>query len=304
MERAYAWLRRYGRPLELALWEYFFSGGPKENVLRCLAAFQNADGGFGHGLEPDFWLPRSSPMASWMAGQILVDIQADPEEGIVRRLRDYLLGAKQVQPGMWPSVLPENNAYPHAPWWEWTEAAQQDWMFNPSVELAAFLIHWSGGEGPEADLGWSSLGAACEYLLEAESVEWHGLKNYWQCLKLLRPFKERFPGEVGCSFGEVEAQARALILEVIDRDLASWGKSYKPLPLDFVKSPADPLYPELKPLVEENLRVYLRDRDEDGIWDITWGWQHYPEEFAVARRYWQGILAVERYRVLNALGSL
>src|SRR5690554_2621523 len=104
MERAYAWLRRYGRPLELALWEYFFSGGPKENVLRCLAAFQNADGGFGHGLEPDFWLPRSSPMASWMAGQILVDIQADPEEGIVRRLRDYLLGAKQVQPGMWPSV--------------------------------------------------------------------------------------------------------------------------------------------------------------------------------------------------------
>jgi hypothetical protein len=56
--------------------------------------------------------------------------------------------------------------------------------------------------------------------------------------------------------------------------------------------------------VEENLRVYLRDRDEDGIWDITWGWQHYPEEFAVARRYWQGILAVERYRVLNAFGSL
>lgn len=53
--------------------------------------------------------------------------------------------------------------------------------------------------------------------------------------------------------------------------------------------------------MEENLRVYLRDRDEDGIWDITWGWQHYPEEFAVARRYWQGILAVERYRVLNAL---
>lgn len=47
MERAYAWLRRYGRPLELALWEYFFSGGPKENVLRCLAAFQNADGDSG-----------------------------------------------------------------------------------------------------------------------------------------------------------------------------------------------------------------------------------------------------------------
>ena len=302
MERAEKWLRRYGRPLELALWEYHLGGGSKERVIQYLSAFQNEDGGFGHGLEADFWLPQSSPIASWMAGQILVEIQAGPEDYIVRRLMDYLMATEQVQPGMWPTVLPENNNYPHAPWWEWTPDAQKDWMFNPSVELAAFLIHWSGSQGLEAALGWMSLRHAFEYLMDADSVEWHGMKNFWQCLKLLRPFQDRFPEEVGFSFAQLEQKARTLILDVISREISGGGITYQPLPLDFVKDPADPLYEELKPLVEENLRVYWESRSEWGIWDITWGWADYPQEFAVARRYWQGILAVDRYKLFKAFG--
>lgn len=302
MERAERWLRRYGRPLEAALWDFHFCGGSKEQVLRCLAAFQNEDGGFGHGLEPDCWLPKSSPIASWMAGQILVEIQAEPAEPVVRRLSDYLLSAEQVEPGMWPTVLPENNDHPHAIWWEWREDAQKEWMFNPSVELAAFLIVWSSSQGPEAALGWESLKPAVEYLLAADSVEWHCLRNYWQCLKLLQPYKKQFEAEVGYSYAEVEEKAKSLVRATIDRDAASWGHSYKPQPVEFVKSPADPLYGELRPLVEENLRFFLESRSDWGIWDITWGWGQCPEEFSVARRYWQGILAVERYKVLRAFG--
>lgn len=44
MERAQAWLKRYGRPLEMALWDFHFAGGSKENVIRYLSAFQNEDG--------------------------------------------------------------------------------------------------------------------------------------------------------------------------------------------------------------------------------------------------------------------
>ena len=48
MYRARAWLQRYGRPLEMALWEFYFERGTKEKVIRYLSAFQNKDGGFGH----------------------------------------------------------------------------------------------------------------------------------------------------------------------------------------------------------------------------------------------------------------
>lgn len=304
MERAYAWLRREGRPLELALWEYFLRGGSREQVLRCLGAFQNDDGGFGHGLEPDLWLPQSSPMASWMAGQILVAVGAGSEEEMVKRLLKYLVSTDQVRPGMWPSVLPEYNDHPHAPWWHWAEDAQEGWLYNPSVELAAFLIHWSGSEGLTAVLGWSSLGPAVEYLLAAEGVEWHLLRNYWECLKLLRPFQERFLFELGHPYHVIEEKVKGLIRATVNRDPASWGGSYLPLPVDFVKSPADPLYPELKDLVEENLDFFLCSRREWGIWDITWSWTHYPQEFVLARHFWQAVVAVERYRVLTAFDWL
>jgi hypothetical protein len=304
MERAQAWLKRYGRPLEMALWDFHFAGGSKENVIRYLSAFQNEDGGFGHGLEPDFWLPKSSPMASWMAGQILVEIKADLSDKIVERLIQYLMTCEQVLPGMWPTVLPENNDYPHAPWWHWSEEAQTTWMFNPSVELAAFLVYWSPPYSREAALGWQSLVPAVKYIMQVDGVDWHELRNFWQCLKLLRHHEGRFTAQFGYTFSEVESRLKGLILETVDGEPVGWAGAYKPLPLEFVKDASDPLYSELKPLVEENLRFFLSSRDKWGIWGITWGWADYPSEFAIASRYWQGIRAVERYKTLRAFGRV
>ena len=64
------WIKRNARPLETARWEYIFEGASSDRVMKYLSAFQNEDGGFGHGIEPDFWLPHSSPMAIWAAGQV------------------------------------------------------------------------------------------------------------------------------------------------------------------------------------------------------------------------------------------
>jgi hypothetical protein len=38
-----------------------FADGPAEPVLAALAGYQNPDGGFGHGLEPDLRCPSSQP---------------------------------------------------------------------------------------------------------------------------------------------------------------------------------------------------------------------------------------------------
>lgn len=300
MHRAEAWLKRYGRPLEAARWDFLFRGGSAERVLHYLSAFQNEDGGFGHGLEPDFWLPASSPMATWMAGQILVEVQAAAGESMVKSMLDYLIQTPQVQPGMWASVLPGNNQYPHAPWWHWQEDAQEIWMFNPSVELAALLLRWSPEGSVGARLGWESLKRAVPRVMQAASMERHELSNYRKCVSLLAPHKERFNILMEHSLDEVRQKLDALTRFVIDKDVCNWDKGYKALPLDFIQSPYDPLYHEFRELVHENLRFYLAQRTEDGLWGITWSWVDFPEDFAVARRYWQGILAVERHKVLKA----
>jgi len=40
-------------------------------VFDVLSQYQNPDGGFGHGLEADFWNPFSSPVQTWAATEIV-----------------------------------------------------------------------------------------------------------------------------------------------------------------------------------------------------------------------------------------
>src|SRR3954453_4178470 len=51
-----------GRILEQRLAETVFDGAPATPVVDALRAYQNGDGGFGHGLEPDKLCPDSQPL--------------------------------------------------------------------------------------------------------------------------------------------------------------------------------------------------------------------------------------------------
>ncbi len=55
------WIYRNSRQLDLAMWQYEFENGNKDNVLLALSYYQNVDGGFGNALEPDCWNPESTP---------------------------------------------------------------------------------------------------------------------------------------------------------------------------------------------------------------------------------------------------
>lgn len=53
-------IEKYARPLEQSLFRYYFEQGSASDVIKELALFQNEDGGFGHGIEPDYVLEASS----------------------------------------------------------------------------------------------------------------------------------------------------------------------------------------------------------------------------------------------------
>lgn len=147
------WMKRNARPLECARWAYLFEEGSREDVIEKLSAFQNSDGGFAHGLEPDSMLPYSNAIDTWAACQILMEIEAGGDETIVQAAMDYLMQFYDREKGLWKTVLPEHNNHPRAPWWGYTEEAQNFWMYNPTVELAAYLIHWSQAGNEAYELG-------------------------------------------------------------------------------------------------------------------------------------------------------
>lgn len=300
-ENAKRYIMTNARKLEQARFEYEFENGSKGKVIFALKLYQNKDGGFGNGIEPDFWLPKSSPMATWVAGQILMEIEANANDPIVKSMTNYLIQTNNYETGMWESVLPENNDYPHAPWWHWQEGAQKNWMFNPSAELAAFLVHWSS---EKADIGWNTINKATEYLMNKEEMDKHEINNFQQLIKIIRPYEAEFNVKIQYSLNVVAEKIMELVDQCMEKDVSKWNEGYRALPLDFIDTPEDPLFERHESLVKQNLHFYLEQMSDEGIWDISWTWGSYPEEFDVARRYWKGILAIKRYKQLKAFGLL
>ncbi|UOQ45139.1 hypothetical protein MUN89_04055 [Halobacillus salinarum] len=302
--RSAAWIHRNARPLEAARWQHSFANGSREEVIRVLASFQNDDGGFGHGIEPDFWLPKSSPMATWAAGQVLVEANAEADEQVVHSLLDYLMNASKQEGAMWSSVLPENNQYPHAPWWHWREGVQSNWMYNPSVELAAFLIHWSPERSSTAKTGWTALKKAIVYVKSVDDMDMHEINNFQKALDLLEDHRQLFEETMDSSLEEAQNKVNQLAYDCANHSPSEWLAGYQAMPLDFVDGPHHPLCKKFGTLLDKNLDFYIEQLNQEGIWDVSWEWEDYDREFAVAKRQWQGILTLKRYQLLRSFGRI
>ena len=90
-EKARTFVMEQGRELERRLLSYYFDDGTPAAVLSELASYQNQDGGFGNGLEPDIQLPDSSVITTTIALRILREVGATSDDEIVRKAIQYLL---------------------------------------------------------------------------------------------------------------------------------------------------------------------------------------------------------------------
>ncbi len=70
-------IRSHARPVEHSLFARLFEGASSDKVVDSLAAYRNADGGYG--LEPDLWTPASSCYATTVAFQYLDEANASLE---------------------------------------------------------------------------------------------------------------------------------------------------------------------------------------------------------------------------------
>ena len=168
-EKARAFMYRCARPLELALWQYHFEGGSAENVLHALSFYQNEDGGFGHALEADNWNPHSSPLTTQTATEILYAVNAPADHPIVQNTLRYLdSGADfDTMHRQWPGSVPTNNEHPHAIWWTY-EADKEAYQYNPTVGLAAFMLHYADRDSAVYRKGLALAREAVEWLLQQE----------------------------------------------------------------------------------------------------------------------------------------
>jgi hypothetical protein len=89
LENAGEYIRNNCNPLYDALFAFHFGGGGAEAVVSGLERFRNGDGGFGHGLEHDFLMPDSSPMATTVALQIFGKSESEPTRSSMMPLTTF-----------------------------------------------------------------------------------------------------------------------------------------------------------------------------------------------------------------------
>jgi hypothetical protein len=132
-QKSKAFLYKNGRLIERKLFEYFFENGTQQACLKALTAYQNEDGGFGNGIEPDLSCPDSSAIGAETAMVILEWIGCQHTE-VAYRLVDWIITHQNA--GGFIQHPPENMVnYPYQPWWK-----------NPDKErilsLAGILKKW------------------------------------------------------------------------------------------------------------------------------------------------------------------
>ncbi|MHC4451474.1 MAG: hypothetical protein ACYS0E_15285 [Planctomycetota bacterium] len=265
-QRGAAFMLTHARTLERRL----FDGSGD-----ALAAYRNADGGYGHALEPDVRTATSQPIHVHFAASMM------REEGLSgdTRIADYLAGVANAE-GAIPYIRPDALEKPRAGHWN------GDWCLTPSLHATAGIagaLHAIGVQHEWLDRATTW----CFREIQAEpDYTGHCLLNVFELL-------DHAPG--GTALWD---RAAARLFEADHVLLQTPITTYGLTPLQFAPTPDSPARTLFSDdVIAAHLDYLAAQQGEDGGWPIAWT----PPEGAAANA-WRGRVTLVALRTLRAYG--
>ena len=202
------------RPLEIARFHHVFNGASGNLVFAALKKFQNADGGFGHALEPDLRTKESSVLGTSIAFQIILATESKPGPTFVSTSLAYLLSALNKTTSHWRIIPEVAEQSPRAPWWNQAnrENGFNQFSLNPTSEILGYLFDYQE-QIPESILTTVSE-QVINHLSNSEEIEMHSLLC---CLRLLET--KNLPAKLAQL---VHQKLKQTIDQTISTDPAQW----------------------------------------------------------------------------------
>ncbi len=291
---------RNARPLDLYRWQLHFEHESFEQVIHALSAYQNADGGFGNALEADAWNPCSSPIQTGTAANILLETGFTfKNHPLPWGMLQYLDSGADMEDDRWMNVVPSNDDYPHAPWWQSGSQSTSHSEYNPTAILAGAALYFA----PRDSLLFKKCRQIAQELMEAflgaPDLSMHPLLCLETMVSWIKQAKLQDSFPLPAVEDEILRQASRLIL----KDQDNWN-GYACRPSDFIHSPAHPLYGDLRELTEKELEWLADTRNDQGVWNLTWGWEGYERAFAISENWWKTDILLRNLRFLRAFGKV
>lgn len=304
LKSAEHFIQTHARPLDQARHRLHFADGSVSDVLDELAAFQNEEGGFGHGLEPDIRAPESSVICTTVAFQILKEIRPNDDENAARPMIEsglrYLLNTLNQDSLHWRIVPLAVANSPRAPWWHEDGRAESFDLFalNPTAEIVGILYDYAL-DFPDLialETAAKILEKVMGTIAALDEIEMHDL---YCCLRLLDA--RNLPVDIR---EQLQNQLLQLTAQSVVTDPEKW-EEYGLRPLDVVDGPDSPFFAKLADAVSANLDFEIKEQSAEGAWLPTWSWGgFYPNDWEVAKVEWAGTITLNKLRKLQKFGRL
>lgn len=275
-------IKEKGRMIDYYLLQHLFEF-QSEHIIHELKQYQNSDGGFGHGLEPDVWLPESNIVSTDEAVMILDEIEPfSLKKTLIQTIIAYYETTYIEKKKGWELVPPEVDDFPHAIWWNYSRVDEFTYG-NPNPQIIGFLYRY---KQYVKQLNVKELvDGMVDYIKHTFPSE-SSKHNILSCLLFYKEMPQ-----------QIKTELQPILQQAIDTEFAkpNWQEyglqPYEVLLIDksFLKPHQD--------LLKDNLE-YLTNLLETGLIMPNWQWYQYEKEFEQAKWLWAGYLT---FRVIKAL---
>lgn len=294
-DKAAEFIAAKARPIDRALFEYHFGSGSLSDVIAELAKYQNDDGGFGHGAEPDVRMPFSSAIGSTIAFQLLRNLAVQGDESIVRDGIAYFERTYDRSIGGWEVVDSQSDGYPHAVWWNYKPFKGQLeplMRANPGPEIIGYLHLYS--DHADADFVRGVTNQILDTFDELpDDMEFHAMMCFIRLAEM-----------AGESVSERLLPKLHRGVHMVTTGNSDDWQAYGGRPLWFAPKPDSLMANELRDSIQAQLDYEIDDQTDDGSWLPNWSWQQYEDVWEVVKVEWAGHLTLRNLVTLRAWGRV
>ncbi len=202
----------------------------------------------------------------------------------------------------WRFTIASNDDYPHAPWWNYSEEANQLERYDVTAQLCSFILTYFDQGSALYQKALLLINDLAAKMLSSNQFGDMGIDGFIVLIETLRRLKLD-----GVDCNKMQSRLHELVKKAIDKDASRWA-FYGVRPSNYIKSPSSPFFEENKALVLAEYHYLLDTLPQNDVWGITWTWfdnlEQYFKQFAISENWWKSEKALEKIRFLRNFQEL